>query len=130
MTTKIDKALQKYIALRDGRDELKKKHQEEMRERFLDPMDAIELAFLKHFNKTGQSGAKSKGIGTVFVSERTSDKVVDREAFLEYVLKNKATAFLTSKVSKAALDEHIEQTGDLIPGVTRRIDRTINIRRG
>ena len=38
--------------------------------------------------------------------------------------------FLESRVNKTALDQFIEEHGDLPPGVTRNVEQIINVRRG
>lgn len=126
---KVSEAIGRYVALRDAKDARKKEHQEELRRDFLDEMDKIEALFLKLFTKSGQTNAKVKGIGTAFVAERVSDTVVDRDAFFEFVQDNDAFDFVPNKVNKSAVDEYIEKNQDLPPGVNRKVDRTVNIRR-
>lgn len=127
---KASDAIARYIALRDAKDVRKKEHQEEIRKEFLDEMEAIEAKFLKVFEKSGQTTAKCRGIGTAFVAERVSDKVIDRELFFSWVQDQDQFDFVAGKVNKAAVDEFIEKEGDLPPGVTRTVSKTVNFRRG
>lgn len=126
---KMAEAIERYIKLRDERDARRKEFQEEIRKRYTEPMDKIEAAFLKHFDKSGSDNCKAKGIGTAYISQRVSDTVVDRSAFFEWVRENDAFDFLENKVNKSAVDQFIEAEGDLPPGVNRRVEQRVNIRR-
>lgn len=129
MSTKVDQAIARYIKLRDERDEVKKAQAEFIRTEFTEPMLKIENAMLKFLEKTGQNSAKARDIGVAFVSERSSDKVTDRDAWLKFVIENEQFEFIESRVNKAALDEFIEENQDLPPGVSRSVERTVKIRR-
>jgi len=123
-------AIKVYIDLRDAKDDRKKEHAAELREKYLDKMDKIEASFLKHFEKTGTDNSKATGIGTAFISRRVSDKVVNKEALIAHCKETGHYDFFVGKVAKAAVDEYIEETGDLPPGVVRSTELTVNIRRG
>lgn len=127
---KVSDAIARYVALRDAKDVRKKEQQEELRRDYLDEMEKIEALFLKLFEKSGQTNAKVKGIGTAFVAERVSDTVTDRNAFFAFVQEHEAFDFVANKVNKSAVDEYVERHHDLPPGINRKIDRTVNIRRG
>lgn len=127
---KMSEAITRYIELRDNKAALKKLHAAELREKFTDEMEKIEKMFLRAFEKTGQTNAKVKGVGTAYMKARVTDKVEDRTAFLGWVLETGKLEFLESRVSKSALDEYVEEHEDLPPGVKRTIDQTVNIQRG
>lgn len=120
-------AVSKYIELRDKKSELKKQHDAKVA-KIDDALKKIEAAFLRQFSETGQQSAKF-GAGTVFIKQRTSDKVFDREAFLDFVKENDAFDFIENRVNKSALDQFVEDNNDLPPGVTRNTESVINIRR-
>jgi hypothetical protein len=126
---KINDAIERYIKLRDKKAEIKKRHAAEL-EKYETALKKLEAGFLKLFEKSGQTSAKVNGVGIAFVKERTSDKVTDRAAFLRFVKSNDAFDFVESRVSKAALDEYIEEHGDMPPGVSRSTERVVNVRRG
>lgn len=127
---KMSEAMARYIELRDNKAALKKAHTAELREKFNDEMEKLEAMFLRAFQKQGSSSLTAKGIGTAFIKPRVSDTVQDRTAFLGWVLETGNLEFLESRVSKAALDEWVEEHGELPPGVKRVVDQTVNIRRG
>lgn len=120
-------AVAKYIELRDKKSELKKQHDAKVA-KIDDALKKIEAAFLRQFSETGQQSAKF-GAGTVFIKQRTSDKVFDREAFLDFVKEHDAFDFIENRVNKSALDQFVEDNNDLPPGVTRNTESVINIRR-
>lgn len=124
---KLSEAIGLYIELRDEKSELKKKF-DASTERINAKMKKLEAMLLKAFEKTGQNSAKAD-TGTAFIKERTSDKVVDREAYIQFLQDSGQYDMIESRVNKSALDEYIEQHQDLPPGVTRSIERTVNIRR-
>ena len=126
---KKSEAMARYIELRDNKAALKKVHTAELREKFNDEMEKIEAMFLRAFSKSGETSTASKGIGTVFLKPRVSDTIIDRTAYLGWVLETGNLEFLESRVSKAALDEWVEKHGELPPGIKRVVDQTINIRR-
>jgi hypothetical protein len=120
-------AVAKYIELRDHKAALEKAHKEKVAQ-VNESLAKIESAFLKQFSEKGQQSAKFEA-GTVFIKQRTSDKVFDREAFLDYVKKNDAFDFIENRVNKSALDQFVEDNDDLPPGVSRTSEAVINIRR-
>ena len=125
---KVDEVIALYIAKRDEKTALKKKYDESVAE--IDVLlKKIENKFLEQFNKTGQTSSQTPA-GTAFTKERTSDKVIDREAFLQFVKDNDAFAFIESKANKTALDQFIAENNDLPPGVTRSTETIVQIRRG
>ena len=123
----LDDLIGKYIKIRDGRDELKQQHAEELK-RFTNALTKIEQTILAEFNDTGQESAKTSN-GTAYRSTRTSAKVADRDAFFDFVKSNDAFDFLESRANKNAVEAYLDENGELPPGidVTRVI--TINIRR-
>lgn len=126
---KVDQAISRYIELRDEKTTHKKTYDDAVAEIDVE-LKKIEAMFLKAFNKSGQTSAKSKGIGVAFTKTRTSDKVIDRDAYLAFVVKSKRLEFLESRVAKSALDQYIEENDDLPPGVTRTSEIIVQIRRG
>jgi phage host-nuclease inhibitor protein Gam len=124
---KLDEAIAMYIKLRDKKAEIRAEYNSKV-EKLDQNMKKIEASVLKAFHASGQTKAGTSA-GTVFIKNRVSDKVVDREAFLEFVKENDHFEFIESRISKAALDEYVEETGDLPPGVTRSVEQTINVRR-
>lgn len=83
-----------------------------------DVRDKIQQALLAKMNELGMSSAKSQAGHAVNTVTSTTAKVVDREAFLDFVFDNGDDTFLTNHVSKDAVAEYIKQhNGDLPPGI-------------
>jgi len=127
---KMADAIELYINLRDQRDARKAEHSAELKEKFTNKMDKIEVMFLKHFEKVGLDSTKATGIGTAYISRRVTDKVVNKEALIEHCKSTGNFDMFVGKVSKASVDEYVEETGDMPAGVVRTTDLKVNIRRG
>lgn len=125
---KIDEAIEKYIELRDKKAEYRASYNAKV-EKLDAALKKLEAAFLRSFEKSGQRSAQGANGGTAFIKERTSDKVVDRQAYLEFLEATGNLDLIESRVNKSALDDFIEENGDLPPGVTRSTELTINVRR-
>jgi hypothetical protein len=125
---KVDEVIALYIEKRDEKTALKKVYDDACEDINV-LLKKIENKFLEQFLKTGQDST-STGAGTAFTKQRTSDKVIDREAFLQFVKDNDAFDFIESKCNKTALDQFIEEKKDLPPGVTRTSETIVQIRRG
>jgi hypothetical protein len=124
---KLSDAIALYINLRDEKGAKKKAFMLDVEE--LDrKLSKLESLFLKAFEKSGQTSAKA-ATGTAFIKERTSDKVVDREAYIAFLKAEGAYDMIESRINKTALDEYIEEHDDLPPGITRIVERKINVRR-
>ena len=124
---KLSEAIALYIELRDEKAQLRKQFTASVEGLDL-KLKKLEAMFLKAFEKTGQNSAKAD-TGTAFIKERTTDKVVDREAYIAFLQAEGQFDMIESRVNKTALDEYIEEHDDLPPGITRSVERTINVRR-
>jgi hypothetical protein len=125
----LDNLVEKYIAVRDKKQEIDKAHKGRMAE-YARVMDKIEALILDHFTKTGQDSAKTQH-GTAYKSTQTSVKVADRDAFLAFVMEDLAEReiFLESKANKTAVDAWLTEKQELPPGVNVTRINTVNIRR-
>jgi nanoRNase/pAp phosphatase (c-di-AMP/oligoRNAs hydrolase) len=119
--------VRKYLKLREAKAELEAKHKEET-SRFTKAMQKIETTLLSEFTETGQESAKTPH-GTAYVSVRTSAKVADRDAFLDFVRDNQAWDFVESRVSKKAVEDYVAEHEELPSGVNVTRSMTVNIRR-
>jgi hypothetical protein len=122
----IDDATQAYLRMRDRVKQIKEKHKQELAP-FNEKMDKIESALLKYFSEKGMQSCRTKH-GTPYITERMSVKVVDREAYLAYVLENNALPFLESKANTTAVKEYMEEHEDTPPGVKVTVERKVNVR--
>jgi len=123
---RADELTAKYIALRDFKAKFKAEYEAKV-ERITNRMDEIEAEMMGFLNATGQDSAKTAS-GTFFKKTSTNSKVADRDAFLSFVLENRAINFLENRVNNTAVTEYIETHGSLPPGVdvTRVVSVSVN----
>lgn len=117
----------KYIAARDKKqaimDEAKQKAAK------IDAvLEKIEGVILQSFNETGAESVKT-AMGTAYKSTRTSVTVADWDAALNFIREGEHWEMLERRVSKKAVEEFKEETGDFPPGLSTRVEVTINVRR-
>lgn len=124
---KINELIDKYITLRDAKAELEAAHKLKVG-KYTKAMQKIENLLLTEFKETGQESAKTAN-GTAYVSTRTSAKVTDRDAFINFVRENEAWQFLENRVNKSAVEEHIQEFEELPAGVDISRSVTVNVRR-
>lgn len=123
----MEKYVSSYIKLRDLKEQLKKKHTNELAP-INDAMDKLEAKLLEVFAQQGLQNIKTTA-GTAYRAERTSISPADWDTFLEWVRQNDAWSCLERRVAKTAVEEILEQTGSLPPGLNRRSEFVVNVRR-
>lgn len=123
----IDEIVDRYIKLRDRKDEITKAAKEQVAT--IDAaMKRCEVFILEHFQKTGQTSAGTSA-GTAYVTAVTSATVADWDALLPWIREREAWEFLDHKVNKTAVVEFRAANDDLPPGVNWREENVVRIRR-
>lgn len=89
----------------------------------------IETEFLRRFNERGIDSVSSRDFGVAYRTTRTSTSVADFEALLGHVKENEAWELIERRVNKTAVQEFVEEHGDLPPGVNMSSVQQINFRR-
>lgn len=89
----------------------------------------IKETLLAKMNELGLNSLKSNAGHGVARVMSTSAKVVDAEAFYDFVFDTGDTSFLTKHVSKDAVDAYLTATNQLPPGVTSESVTTIRFTR-
>lgn len=126
-TNPVEELVAAYISKRDQLNDLKKKHKEvEAAERAA--LDKVETVFLKYLEDNQTESIKTKA-GTVFRKTTVSATVKDWEATLDFIKANEDWGMLDRRVNKTAVQEHMDQTGEGVPGVEVSSYTTVNIRR-
>jgi hypothetical protein len=122
-----DALIDSYIKIRDRKEELAKQQKEEL-SKYTRALSAIEVTLLGRLN---EDGAEKIGTphGTCYKQVRTSARVVDWDAVLTYITENEQWQMLERRVSKSAVDEHIEAVGSTPPGVDITQEIRVNVRR-
>jgi hypothetical protein len=123
----IDQVVEKYVEIRDKQAELRKAQTAEMA-KYNDALLKLEAWLMNSLNESGAESVRTVS-GTVYKSIRTSAKVADWDALLEFITDNGAWNFLERRVSKTAVEEYMEGEGGTPPGVSVVREATIGVRR-
>jgi hypothetical protein len=126
-TVKIDEVVRGYIALRDKKNEMKKRHVEELRP-INEKMEVIEGWLQRDLMARGVQSEKT-GSGTAYLSTVTNATVRDRDDFLKFVREHEMWDLIENRVSKSVVSDYLEETGEIIPGVNYEKTQVVRIRR-
>lgn len=116
-----------YIRGRDLLEALKKQHRAE-EARVQTVLDKLEAGFLEALNSQGLQHIASPQ-GTIYKSERVSATVADWPLLLDWIRQQNAWDFLERRVSKAAVEQGLQDNGSLPPGVNLSRAFIVNVRR-
>lgn len=123
----LDKAIASYVAIRDRKGDMEKRHAEELAP-INQMLDRLEAFMLDAMNEAGLQSIKSPH-GTAFKSKRTSAKVTDWDLTLPFIREHEVWELLERRVSKKAAEAIIEETQLPIPGVDMTTEIVVNVRR-
>lgn len=124
---KIAQIVEKYIALRDKKSELKAAYDASVKD--VDTaMDRVENYLLATMQELGVDSVKTP-FGTPYISMRTSATVADWPAVLGFIRESQAWEMLERRVNKTFVDTFRKEQNDLPPGVNYREERVVNVRR-
>lgn len=125
---KIDQVIQAYVALRDDLDAMKRRHTDEtapLREK----MHKLEVWLQNQLQEQGLQNFKAT-TGTAFLKEVTSVTVENWEATLPFIKDKDMWDMLEKRVSKSVVEDYIESTGEIPPGVSVKRETVVQVRRG
>ncbi len=138
MTVTLDKIVAKYVAMRDEKTEIEKRHKEELRP-INEGMKLLEAYMQQALDAQNQKSASFAGIGTCYKTKWTKAKVTDWPAVLQWIEENDRDDLLTQAVNKTVVIEEMTQmnpeTGEVtmvpcpIPGVEVESGYKVNVRR-
>jgi hypothetical protein len=123
----IQEAIDGYIKLRDKVDEIRKRQSEELKP-LRENMKTLEAWFLRELDQQGAKSIAAES-GTAFKSTKTSSKVEDWEATLQFIRSNELWHMLERRVAKTAVEEYLEANGELPPGVAVNREVVVQVRR-
>lgn len=124
----INEVIAAYIKLRDARDELKKKHAEEL-EPITSKMSKVEAWLQTHLTTQGIDSVKGAA-GTAFLKEVTSATVEDGEAFFAHVKLTGQWELLERRCAKSVVEDYVREKGELPPGIKYTATMVCQVRRG
>lgn len=124
---KLSDLVGKYIELRDKKAQIKAEYDAKV-SKVDDVLNQIEAALLNTFEQTGMDSVKTE-FGTAYTSTRTTASVADPDAFMTYVIENKAWHMLEKRAAKAGVEQYKAEHEELPPGINWRAERVVNFRR-
>ena len=123
----IEDVVKGFVTLRDKKAALKKKHVEELAP-YNEGMAKIEGWLMRDLQSRKVQSQKTAE-GTAFIKKVTKATVRDRDAFLQHVKENDAWDLIENRVAKSVVEDHLENTGEVIPGVHYEKTLVVRVRR-
>jgi len=124
---KVDDVIAAYVTLRDKKKGVEARHKEELAP-LKEQMFKLENWLHRELLAQGVSSFKTK-LGTAFVQKNTSMSVADWEETLPFIKEHDLWDFLEARVSKSAVQDYIESTKQVPPGISIRVEEVVRIRR-
>lgn len=123
----MDEVIEAYLALRQVKEETTRRHKEELAP-INDKMMKLQAWCQKQLQAQGQKNARVDA-GTTFLQTDVSVTVQDWDAVLAFIKENDLFALLEKRVSKGVVQEYIESTGEIPPGVKVTSEISCHIRK-
>jgi hypothetical protein len=124
----IDDVIKAYVALRDKLDATVKRQKEEVAP-IREQMGKIENWLQNQLQTQGLQNFKGAS-GTAFLKEVSSATVEDWDATLAFIKEQGAWELLERRVSKTVVEDFVESTGNIPPGVNLKRETVVQVRRG
>lgn len=122
----VDDVIAGYLRLRAEKEALAKKHAGELAP-VVERMVKLEGWLQKQLLEQGLQNFKGKS-GVAFLQTATSVTVEDRNAMLNWIRENEAWDFLESRVSKSVVQDYMESTQEVPPGVSVKTETVVRVR--
>lgn len=126
-TPTIDQVVERYVNLRDDIAQ-KKADFEAAIAPLKAALEKIETYLLGRANELGVDSFKTPH-GTAYTSVRTSVKVADKEAFLNFCKSKDEFGLMEVRASKVAIEQYVASQEETPPGIDIVTERTLNVRR-
>ena len=124
----VAKRVQQYVAVRDRLKEIEDEHQKR-RQPLLEIQNLLAGLLQEALQKAGANSIATPS-GTCYETTQHSATVADPEAFMQFVIENKAWELLDRKANKTAVRDYAtEHAGRLPPGVNLSSIKTVGVRR-
>lgn len=123
----FDAVVERYIALRDKKAEIKAMHEEELRP-VNEAMERLEAAILSGLKAQGSESTRTKA-GTAYISRSVSVTVADKQAFRDFILANEAWELADIRAAKKNIEEYRKDNDDIPPGLNWSEALTVGVRR-
>jgi urease accessory protein UreF len=126
-TPKVSQVVEKYIALRNKKAEMKAAYDASVKE-IDDALERVENFLLKQMQETGVDTFGSSA-GVAYKSTKTSATVADWDATLKFIRDNQEWSALERRINKEFVKAYKEANNDLPPGVNWREEVSVNVRK-
>jgi hypothetical protein len=123
----MDQVIEAYLLLRQEKETILKKHKEELAP-YTDKMNKLLAWTHQQLQSQGQKNARVDS-GTAFLQTDVSVTVEDWDSVWDFVVTNGLKAMLERRVSKGVVQEYIESTGEVPPGVKVTSEISCHIRK-
>lgn len=127
-TDNLERLLKAYVKMRDRRSQLKREYDEadgDLKKK----MGLVESELLKMLNASGSDSLKVSGVGQAYLAKKVMVRATDWDAFWDYIFETRQIDLLQKRVASRAVQEIVESTGELPPGVDMSTERVVNVRR-
>ena len=127
MSFTVEQVVATYLKLRRKKEEI----EAETKDRVADikaKMTKLESWLMQKADEDGVTSFKTPA-GTAFVTSTDFANVADWDAVLTFIKENDAFDMLEKRVSKTAVRAHMDETGDVPPGITYGSKLGVNIRK-
>lgn len=126
-TVTCDEMVERYVKLRDKKTELKAAYERKVAA-IDEALKRCENYLLNVLNAQGGESMRTAK-GTFYKSQRISVTVADWDSFLAWVQANEMWSLLERRAAKTGVEEYRTVHNDLPPGLDRRAEYIVNVRR-
>jgi hypothetical protein len=127
MSFTVEQVVETYLKLRRKKEAV----ENETKDKVADIKAKMTMLESWLMQKAGEDGVTSfkTTAGTAFVTTTDFANVADWDAVLAFIKENDAFDMLEKRVSKTAVRAHMDETGDVPPGITYGSKIGINVRK-
>lgn len=127
MSLTVEQVVGTYMKLRRKKEALESQVKEDLAE-IKAKMTKLESWLMQKADEDGVTSFKTAA-GTAFVTTTDFANVADWDAVLTFIKNHEAFDMLEKRVSKTAVRAHMDETGEVPPGITYGSKMGINVRK-
>jgi len=127
MSFTVEQVVETYLKLRRKKEAVENETKEKVAD-IKAKMTKLESWLMQKADEDGVTSFKTSA-GTAFVTTTDFANVADWDAVLTFIKENDAFDMLEKRVSKTAVKAHMDETGDVPPGITYGSKVGINVRK-
>ena len=127
MSFTVEQVVGTYLKLRRKKEAVENETKDRVAE-LKAKMTKLESWLMQKADEDGVTSFKTTA-GTAFVTTTDFANVADWDAVLTFIKENDAFDMLEKRVSKTAVRAHMDETGDVPPGITYGSKIGINVRK-